>query len=160
MEKEAGFKFDQEREREKTPPTGFLLLFFFFFSPFFFLFSLKVTHTHTHKIITQVFFFFFLFLYSFLYFTIETCASEFVTAVTGHILRVKDAKQPFPSSSSSSSSIFLFLFRLCSAVWFFSSRGNLLILLSCGHFIYYQFSFLSFLSLSLPFFFSFEKKVK
>ena len=148
----------RERER-KHPPLVFFYSSSFFFPFFFSLLSEGNTHTHTQNNNTS-FFFFFLFLYSFLYFTIETCASEFVTAVTGHILRVKDAKQPFPSSSSSSSSIFLFLFRLCSAVWFFSSRGNLLILLSCGHFIYYQFSFLSFLSLSLPFFFSFEKKVK
>ncbi len=104
MEKEAGFKFDQEREN--TPHWfSFTLLLLLF--PLF-LYSEGNTHTQNNN--TGLFFFFL--------FTMETCASEFVTAVTGHILRVKDAKQPF---------LLLLSIRLVGSD---SRPGNLLILLS------------------------------
>jgi hypothetical protein len=104
VEKEAGFKFDQEREN--TPHWfSFTLLLLLF--PLF-LYSEGNTHTQNNN--TGLFFFFL--------FTMETCASEFVTAVTGHILRVKDAKQPF---------LLLLSIRLVGSD---SRPGNLLILLS------------------------------
>ena len=147
----------RERER-KHPPLVFFYSSSFSFPLFFFLFSLKVTHTHTHKIITQVFFFFLSFLIFFLIFYYRDVRVRVCYRSNWSYSPCQRCKTTF--SFFIFFVFFLFLFRLCSAVWFFSSRGNLLILLSCGHFIYYQFSFLSFLSLSLPFFFSFEKKVK
>lgn len=108
MEKEAGFKFDQEREN--TPHWfSFTLLLLLF--PLF-LYSEGNTHTQNNN--TGLFSSSF----SSFFFTMETCASEFVTAVTGHILRVKDAKQPF---------LLLLSIRLVGSD---SRPGNLLILLS------------------------------
>ena len=116
---------------KKHPP----LVFFYSSSSFPLFLFLEVTHTH--EIITQGFFFF--------YYR-ETCASEFVTAVTGHILRVKDAKQPF----------FLLLLSI-RLVGSGSSPGNLLILLSRPLYLLSVFflssSSLFFLSFFLSFFF-------
>ena len=79
-------------------------------------------------------------LFSSSFFTMETCASEFVTAVTGHILRVKDAKQPF---------LLLLSIRLVGSD---SRPGNLLILLSRPLYLLSVFCSSSLLSSSFFFF--------
>ena len=144
----------RERER-KHPPLVFFYSSSFSFPLFFSLLSEGNTHTHTQNNNTS-FFFFLSFLIFFLIFYYRDVRVRVCYRSNWSYSPCQRCKTTF--SFFIFFVFFLFLFRLCSAVWFFSSRGNLLILLSCGHFIYYQFSFLSFLSLSLPFFFLLKKK--